>query len=246
MKHRKPLYAIITVGTLLFLALLSTQHTLREDSTITLPVRTTESETDSSNNDTGNLNILSITPSTVQAAISTLSRPASYQRTQTVVLYWNGGESAATAQVAVSGSITRIDTTLRDGTICHTLLNAETSCVWYDDETTWVTLSSDQHAADALQRMPTYESVLALDHSQIVQAEYCLKDSVYCIYIQTAPDPNGYTERYWISTQSGLLYAAERAVNDDVIYRFSATEPGIDPPDETLFLLPSGSPFPMQ
>ena len=246
MKHRKPFYAILTIGILLFIALLSTPYMLREDNTITLPVRTTETESDGNNNDPVDLNILSITPSTVQAAVATLSRPTAYQRTQTVVIYWNGGESATTAQVAVRGGVTRIDATLKDGTVCHTLLNHKVSALWYDNETEWVTISAGEFSADALQRMPTYESVLELETAQILQAEYCQYNGVYCIYIQTAQDLDGYAEHYWISTQSGLLYAAERTLNGDLIYRFSATEPGIDPPNETLFLLPDGSRFPQQ
>lgn len=246
MKHRKPFYAFIAIGVLLLIAMLSTPYMLREDNTITLPMRTTESESDDNKNDSVDLNILSITPATVQAAISTLSRPASYQRTQTVVIYWNGGESTTIAQVAVRAGITRIDTTMKDGTVCHTLLCNGTSAVWYDNENTWVTMRAEEFSADALQRMPTYEAVLELDVTQILQAEYSMYNDVYCIYIQTEQDLDGYAERYWISTQSGLLYAAERTLNGDVIYRFSASEPGIDPPDETVFLLPDGSRFPQQ
>lgn len=246
MKHRRSIYSMLIVLTVFLVAFLLAQYTLRDDRTITLPTRTGETEPGSDKSDAEDLNILSITPSTVQAAISTLSRPASYQRTQTVTLYWNGGESSTTAQVAVSGGVTRIDTALKDGTICHTLLNRETACVWYDDETSWISMRADQLSADTLQRMPTYESVLELDSALITQAEYCLKDGVSCIFIQTAPDPDGYAQSFWISAQSGLLYAAERTFNGDVIYRFSATEPGNDPPSESLFLLPDGSQFPPQ
>lgn len=247
MKQHKPFYAVIIIGVVLFIALLTTQY-IREDRTITLPVRTTETETETGDNkpDTENLNILSITPATVQAAVSTLSRPASYQRTQTVTLCWNGGESTTTSHVAVSGKMMRIDTQLKDGTICHILLRSERACVWYDNETNWVCIRADELSSDALQRMPTYETVLSLDSSRIVHAEYCLKDNVYCIYIQTAPDQNGYVEHYWISGQSGLLYAAERTQDGRVIYRFTATEPGNDTPDESLFLLPDGALFPIQ
>lgn len=246
MKQNKLFFVTITIGVVLFIALLATQYILREDNTITLPVRTTENETEDNGSDTEELNILSITPTTVQAAVSTLSRPASYQRTQTVTIYWNGGESTSTSHVAVSGAVTRIDTTLQDGTICHTLLRDDTACVWYDDDISWVAVRADQLSSDALQRMLTYESVLELDRNQIVHAEYGLKDNVYCIYIQTAPDLDGYAEHYWISAQSGLLYAAERTQGDQLIYRFTATEPGNETPDEALFLLPDGSVLAMQ
>lgn len=136
-----------------------------------------------------------------------------------------------------------MDTALPDGSICHTLLSGGSFAVWYDDETNWTSLSTDQLSADALQRMPTYETVLDLPVDSIVHAEYCLKDGVYCIYIQTAPDREGYATGYWISTQSGLLFSAERTSGTEVIYRFSATEPGRDAPDSRLFLLPDGSRF---
>ena len=246
MKHHKPFYAMIALGVLLFIALLATQYMRREDSTITLPMRTTETETGDEDGHTENLNILSITPTTVQAAVATLSRPASYQRTQTVTLYWDGGESTTTAQVAVNGTMTRIDTTHTDGTVCHTLSDATTTCVWYDDDTYWVATRTDLVSADALQQMPTYESVLELDNTQITHAEYGLKDSVYCIHIQTAPDLDGYAQQYWVSAQSGLLYAAERTHNGQVIYRFQATEPEHDTPEAGLFLLPDASHFPSQ
>ena len=246
MKYPKPFYAIVIAGVVLFIALLAAQHMLREDSTITLPMRTTETETGDSNSDTEPLNILSITPATVQAAVATLSRPASYLRTQTVTLYWDGGENTVTSQVAVSGSTTRIDATLRDGTVCHTLLSGSSACVWYDDDTSWTTVRTDQFSPDALQQMPTYETVLELDSSEIAHAEYCTKDGVSCIYITTSPDLDGYAEHFWISVQSGLLYAAERTQGGEVIYRFTATEPGSEAPDQALFLLPDGSQFPAQ
>lgn len=246
MKHHKPFYVTITLGVLLCIALLATQYMRREDSTITLPMPTTETETSDKDSHAETLNILSITPNTVQAAVATLSRPASYQRTQTVTLYWDGGESSTTAQVAVNGTLTRIDTTHRDGTVCHTLSDTTTTCVWYDDDTHWVATRTALISADALQRMPTYESVLELDSTQITHAEYGLKDSVYCIYIQTAPDLDGYAEQYWVSAQSGLLYAAERTYHGQVIYRFQATEPEHDTPEADLFLLPDATPFPSQ
>ncbi|MBR3704584.1 MAG: hypothetical protein IKM11_03750 [Oscillospiraceae bacterium] len=246
MKHHKPFYAIVTVGVVLFIALLATQHMFREDSTITLPMRTTEADTGDDKSDAEDLNILSITPETVQAAISTLSRPASYLRTQTVTLYWDGGERTTTFQIAVSGGMTRIDTTLTDGSICHTLLSGASACIWYDDDTSWATVRADQSSSDSLQQMPTYETVLELDSSAIVHAEYCTKDDVPCIYITTSTDLEGYAEQFWISAQSGLLYAAERTHNDEVIYRFTATEPGSEAPDQALFLLPDDSQFPAQ
>ena len=243
MKNRKTLFTIILLGIALFVAFLLAQQMLRKQSTITLPESITEGETGKDTPSTDALNVISVSPATVQAAISTLSRPVSYQRTQTIEIFWSGGSSASAAQVAVSGSVIRIDTTLADGSISHTLLTGDHIAVWYDDDQTWITLRADQYSADALLRIPTYETVLDLSADSIAHAEYCQKDGVYCIYVQTTPDAEGYAESYWISVRSGLLFFAERTCNGELIYRFSATEPGVDAPTETLFLLPDGSKF---
>lgn len=243
MKSRKTLFLIIILGTLLLVMLLFAQHMLRERSVITLPERPADADSSGDSSTPESLNVLRITPETVQAAVATLSRPASYQRSQAVILYWEGGKSTTTAQVAVKNGITRIDMSLPDGSVSHTLLTADRLAVWYDDEKDWSVLRADQISSDALQRMPTYETVLELSTSSIIQAEFCQLAGVYCIYIVTAPDADGYSESYWISVQSGLLYAAERTCNGNVVYRFSATEPDKDAPDEARFLLPDGSQF---
>ena len=90
--------------------------------------------------------------------------------------------------------------------------------------------------------MLTYETVRDLPAEEIAAADYRMKDALYCIYVETAPDSGGYTSRYWVSVADGLLYAAEREWGGEVVYRFTASAPDADLPDETLFLLPDGSP----
>lgn len=244
MDNRKMTFVTIALGILLLVTLLIAQRTLQEDSAIVLPERTGSTETGDESDAAEKLNVLSVTPKTVQAAISTLSRPVAYQRTQTVELFWSSGKSASVSQVAVSGGTTRIDTTLSDNSVCHTLLAGDTAAVWYDDDDTWALLRADQFSADWIQRMPTYETVLDLPSTSISQAEYCERDGIYCIYVATRPDKDGYADSYWISAQSGLLLAAERTCHAELIYRFTTADPTGDAPDESLFTLPDGSRLP--
>ena len=243
MDSKKTSYVTIALSILLFLTFLVAQQTLKRDNSIILPESTADSEAGNENRDPNGFNALSITPNTVQAAISTLSRPAAYERTQTVETFWSNGSSSATVNVAVRSGVTRIDTTMVDGSTCHILMNDRNTAVWYDDETTWATLAAGEYTADALQRIPTYETVLTLRMFDIAEAEYCIKDDIRCIFVQTQQNMDGYTESYWISVQSGLLYAAERLCNGELIYRFTATEPDNVSPDESRFLLPDGSRF---
>ncbi len=63
---------------------------------------------------------------------------------------------------------------------------------------------------DAEQAIPTYEDVLALPPEHIAQADYRMVSDVRCIYVETAEDDWGYTQRYWVSVDTGLLVVAER------------------------------------
>ena len=46
-----------------------------------------------------------------------------------------------------------------------------------------------------------------------------------------------------MSVDSGLLYQAERYCEDVLIYRFTAGEPEVEPPEASVFLLPDGTAF---
>ena len=181
-----------------------------------------------------------LTPETVQLAINTLSRPVTYSRSQMVELFWSGGKGETASTVAVSGSRTRVDTAGPGGTR-HMLVQGSTAAVWYDDEEEWTVLRSEDFTADAAARMPTYEEVLLLPVMDILQADYQDRDGTGCIYVATAENERGYADKYWVSVSTGLLVAAERTCNGELVYRFTASPLDSDPPEDSLFLLPDSS-----
>ena len=89
--------------------------------------------------------------------------------------------------------------------------------------------------------MLTYEAVLELPVGDIAAAGYQELSGTYCIYVETAADPAGYVCRYWVSVENGLLYAAERSLDGELVYRFTAGQTESEPPEAALFLLPDGS-----
>ena len=241
MNGRKFMVFTFALGFLSLFALLFVCGMLNEDSPIVLPQQPPELGTSHESIDSGSFQVLSVNPKTVQAAIRTLSRPTSYQRTQKIELFWSDGSSLSISEIAVNGNLVRVDTTLSDNSVCHTLTDGENTAVWYDDDTEWTLLQSSSTPADTLMRMPTYEDILQVPTFHIAQADYSQKDDLFCIFVETKPDSSGYVDRYWTSVQSGLLYAAERISYGTLIYRFQSSEPEGSAPDEKLFLLPNGS-----
>lgn len=239
---RKQTFFNVGFGVVLMIFVLLLAHgSLRESGGIVLPEMPADSSATADEGTSSGMNVIAVTPETVQTAIDTLARPVSYQRQQTVETFWSGGSGKTVSQVSVSGDYTRVDSTLADSTAAHMLVIAGTAALWYDDETDWVTLTSQEFTGDIAQRMLTYETVLDLPVADILEADYRERDGVYCIYVATREDENGYAEQYWVSVSSGLLLAAERTQGGELIYRFTAGEPVSEAPIASLFLLPDGS-----
>ena len=235
-------YFTLGVGVLLLVVvILLAWSGRRSPGGIVLPEEQTDSDSVEDSGGESRLNVVEITPETVGVAISVRSRPLSYSRTQVVETFWSGGSGQSVSQVYVSGSRTRLDTQLADGSVRHMLISGGMAGVWYDDETEWAVLRTPQLNADLAARTLSYETVRDLPVERIAGADYREKDGAWCLYVETLPDGAGYADRYWISVDSGLLYAAERIWDRELVYRFSAGTPDTAAVEEGLFLLPDGS-----
>ena len=65
------------------------------------------------------------------------------------------------------------------------------------------------------------ETILDLPVEDIAAADYRSVSDVNCIYVETVQDPEGYTQRYWVSVETGLLVASERLL-EETIYRMAS------------------------
>ncbi len=243
---KRSIYLALGFGALLAVVILLLVWSGRRQSQgIVLPESQGDSASVGEESGESRLNTLAITPETVRPAISILSRPVTYSRSQTVETFWSGGSGQSLSQVYVSSGRTRLDTQLADGGVRHMLVEADpdggsVAGVWYDDGTDWRLLRSPDLTADMAGRMLSYETVQELPVETIAMADYRKRDGVSCVYVETVEDGEGYVDRYWVSVDSGLLHMAERLWNGNLIYRFTAGAPEIAAQDESLFLLPDG------
>jgi len=191
----------------------------------------------------GTLTVVEITPETVQAAIASLSRPESYGRNVTVEYLWSGGGGKQELSTTVQGPWTRTDRTLPDGRTRISVTDGETTYIWYayDGESEVYSAPAGEFSADAEQSIPTYEDILELPAEDIVQADYRPLDELTCIYVETAADAAGYSTRYWVSVENGLLVQAERLLNEEAVYRMSSPHVNQAEYDASRFTLPDGT-----
>lgn len=215
---------------------------LRRSSRVTLPDTSVAADDSAELPAEGSaLTVVEVTPKTVQAAVATLSRPERYSRSVTVEYLWSGGSSTVELTTAVFDGWTRVERTLPDGQLRHTVTNGERTYIWYNDETTLYSGPAGEISADAEQTIPTYEDVLALPTEAITQADYRTVSDVRCIYVETAEDEWGYVQRYWVSVDTGLLVVAERLQDGETVYRMAALTVDQSALSAESFTLPDGT-----
>lgn len=180
-----------------------------------------------------------VTPDTVQSVIAALDRLESYTRVVTTTL--EGASS--TTWVNVDGGWTRTDMGTA-GAAIRTIVGNGTVWRWYNADPTVASWSADDGSADIEgQRIPTYEDVLALDKSAITAAGYEEKNGFPCVYVEVTVPELSQVERYWVSSDNGLLIAAETETGGEVVYSMAAEPPEVPvaPSTAGLFTLPDGT-----
>ena len=214
-------------------------NSLRRSTEINLPPELgAGDETDA---DGGALDTVDITPQTVQKAIATMTRTDKYVRTVTVERLWSGGSSTEESTVYADGDYIRIDTRAARGDVRHVLSNGEKTYIWYGASRTYFAGSAGDISFDEEQSLPTYETVLELDAENISAADYRDLEGELCIYVETAENDFGITERFWISLESGLLIAAEKLQQGQTVYRMASLSVSEALPVTEHFTLPDGT-----
>ena len=232
----------VFVGLTALIVTLMLSGNLRRTSFITLPDTTPpdDAQVDGTIED-GAMEIVNIRPDTVQAAIATLRRLDSYRRTVTVEQIWSGGSGTTEISTVVYGGWTRMDRSMADGQVRHTITDGEKTYIWYNNEQRYFSGPAGGISADTEQTIPTYEEVLQLPVESIANADYQAVSDVNCIHVETVQDEAGYQMRYWVSVDSGLLVAAEKAYQGEVVYRMAALSVDADAPATEDFTLPDGT-----
>ena len=185
---------------------------------------------------------VTVTTNTVQNVIATLFRSDSYYRELSVETFWTGGSSSQTVQTWVDGGWSHIRRILPSGAVRHDLLNGDTLYYWYEGAQQYEQAPADRYSGDLSQGIPTYETVLELDLGSITAAGQQVLENVLCIYTEAAAPDGSAAERYWVSTDTGLLVRAEREEAGQLVYRMTALAPVTTPcPPSAAFSLPDGT-----
>jgi hypothetical protein len=187
-----------------------------------------------------------ITRENVQQVIKTLARPETYTREVLVETFWGDGSSQTSFTAAVSPLGVSLRSSVRDTQKNIVIKDGEIS-IWYGDRDSVLKLPADSPAApDKYQMLLTYEDILALPASVILDAGYFPGgdispdyDGDTLIYVKYRDGLFGYLTECFVSVQLGLLVSAEAYDGDALVYRMNAGKCQVGAVDEALFAVPA-------
>lgn len=183
--------------------------------------------------------VLAVTPETVQTVIGTLHRCDSYSRTLNVRDFWSGGSRSRSITVWVHGENLRLtEQTEGSSQQKHLLLRGSEKWIWYSDSPDVYhgqTLNSD---AEAYQSIVSYEKVLSLPVSDILDAGYEDYAGTACILVRFRSGALGYESECYVDPVTGLLMAERCYDGETLIYSMDSGLPEISTPDDSVFAVP--------
>lgn len=183
---------------------------------------------------------IDVTTETVQSILATLNRPDSYYRELSIETLWDGGSSTIYVQHWVDQDYSHTRQVLPSGVVRHDLSDLTTNYFWYEGQEQTFSTPIENQTTDLSQHIPTYETVLSLDPSMILSANYEMKNGYACVSV-TVQRTQSCTEQYWVSTEHGLLMGAEQKLDGQLVYRMTGYTSITTPcPSSASFALPNG------
>ena len=188
-------------------------------------------------------NMISVDKTNVKNVISAMSRPDEYYSETRSVLSYSAGSATYFRRKWVKGNWARVDVmnSSASSVSMHYLYGNGEVYAWRPQDRTYYKTQAGSQSADNLQMMMTYEDIISAQDENIITAQYTQYDGLQCIYAEVRDPTLSYTERYWVSTSTGLLvYGQTLDEKGSVIYTIQATQTDVSPQSNENFTLPNG------
>ena len=184
---------------------------------------------------------------TIQDVVSSLNRPDTYSRDIKIESYWEGGQAVYHIGVSVIDGMTSLLTHPPIGVEKRIIVTKDTLYIWYTgDSQPFIgdigSSGDESRAADEWQMLITYEDILELNTSDIIDAGYTQYDGADCVFAVYLSPMLGNTITYYVSLELGLVIAAEEFDRSGtLIYSMKAGQCVIGEVDRDAFTLPDGT-----
>lgn len=188
------------------------------------------------------LNAISVDKTNVKSIIAAISRPSEYFSETKSTLFHTNGSAEYIRKKWVKGNLSRVDifsSRSEQTPSSHYIYSPDYVYVWRPGDTTYYRTARGDFNADDAQMLMSYEDILDATDESIITAQNTMYDGALCIYTEVKNPDSGYTERYWVSTATGLLLFGQTLNKDgSVVYTITATHIDVSSQDSSIFALP--------
>ena len=184
-----------------------------------------------------------ITTKNVQRVIASMSRPESCSFDSKVTLYYHGGSTSWENDHSIKNGYTKTEQYNAAGALVkHVITGNGMIFIWRPggDARYWSGHLGEE-TPDTVQMIPTYEDIVTLNPSEIIDANYESVDGSNCIYVKALDTKFQYTDEYWISLDYGLLIRAVTKSKEEIIYEMKVGAISTSLVDDKVFLLPNNT-----
>lgn len=183
-----------------------------------------------------------ITLDNVQQVIENLHRPDAYSLAIDNTVFWNQDWSTCQVNQYVRDGVCLteyLDTTQEVER--YEMIVGEYYYSWREGHKKYHQSSTGTVTADQTAMIPTYETIVDTDPSELTDAGLRTVNNIPCIYCVVEDPQSSYTITYSVSTVTGLLVQAEYARGDEIVRSVSVTAVNMETPEGELFTLPDGT-----
>lgn len=179
-----------------------------------------------------------ITKDNVQDIVSAMVRPTEYYVETKSESFYDNTSSVSLRRRWVRDGLSRIDILSAGGNVTmSTIYTDKNVYFWTPGSYRALEMSRGNFSANDEQLLMDYTTLIKLPTENIRTAALSRVNGEQCIYAE-AVNVHGYIEKYWISTQSGLLLLGQTFKGETLIYTIRLIELDLTRPDDIEFTLP--------
>ncbi len=187
--------------------------------------------------------VVEVNKDNVKEIIETLERPAGYACAVQVEHHWGKGSSSRLRRLWVRDGFTRMEIYDANQQVIQNQITGFGRAYIWSQGAQYYSGAQGDIQSDNVVGIPTYEDILEMDDSEIINARYLVLEEEGtqgnpCVYIETQKTGRQDTQFWWVSLQSGLLVRAESKRGETLLYRCTLLQYQDTPPTEDIFLLP--------
>ena len=233
---------LVVVAALIIAVALSTGLFGRSSDHISLPVGSADPAKPTVEKQNYQLSDADITLENVQQVIEQLRRPEAYSVAIDNTVFWDQDWSTCQVNQYVRDGVCLteyLDTTQEIER--YEMIDGNTYYSWRAGRKSYHKSSTGSVTADQTAMIPTYETIVDTEPSELTDAGLRSVGTIPCIYCVVKDPMSGYTITYSVSTVTGLLVQADYSRGDEIVRSVSVTAVNTETPEKELFELPDGT-----